>query len=218
MVVTIIIDEIKEVVDNIPYIAAYTFPGYCFSSFVSFILGKPKSESKYRYIACIIISYVFSKLLLLFGEITKIKYISQDECPLWFLIIELIIALVAGYFVGLGLRSNWFNSILGNSRIRRTLNKNFWVDSLNEGVMYRVYMKNAKVYYEGQIVTMEENTHSPYFELSDFRVVNVESNKEIENFNHFHKNCQQVKGEKRTVIIGMDSVDHIVAVDTRNIK
>ena len=160
----------------------------------------------------VILSYLSA---VTFGKITGDL---QNNNSILFLLLQTLILLIIAYALGCGLKSKRFNDFLGRTRIGRTLNKNFWRDHFVEGVFYRIHIKGTDVYYEGQVTSVEEHSHAPFIELSEYRVLSIDGLKEIQNYITFNKRNQSPNNEKRTMIIGMDSVDYIIAIDTQNIK
>lgn len=208
------LNDIKEIIDNIPYLMEYILPGYCFILLLNFMVDRSGTDTKPRFILSVIISYFSAKIIN-----KGVNILSIPKPHTWeFLLIQMVTLLIFGFFIGLLFRSERFNTFVSNTPLKRTFNENFWRDHFIEGVIYRVHIKSGDYYYEGQVTSVEEHSHSPFIELSDFRVIRIEDMYEVENYNHFNIRCGLAKGEKRTMIIGMDSVDYIIAIDTQNIK
>lgn len=125
----------------------------------------------------------------------------------------MITSVIAAVF-GRIAKSEKFNALL----IRLfgiTLHKNFWYDVLQPGVWYRVHIKDSDVQYEGMFKTVEEDTHCPFIEFKQYRIIDIDSGEIISNFNPFAKDNNVESGEEHSIIINMEEVDYIQVIDTR---
>lgn len=207
------IDDVIKLIENLPLLMSYIVPGYCALVTYRFLMGKSYSTDKNRLIESIVISYL-SKLTI--GTLcNKWEAINEEEHIYRFTIVLVIVSVLISAIYGFICKCEKVNEVLLRSIIGRSFNENFWADVMKQGVWYRVHLKNGDVVYEGQITKMEEQCRTPYIELSAYRVLNKEQNRELANYNQFSKRNMLQKGEKRSIIINTASIDYISVIDTR---
>jgi len=193
-------------------ILSYVIPGFCVIATFLFVIGQDYKTTKSRLLQSVVVSF-FCKSTI--GNlISKVDCLNETKYSTRFVIVLSILSMIVAILMGIVCKSKKVNDILLNSLIGRSFNQNFWVDVVRTGFWYRVHIKDSNEVYEGQITKIEEQCRTPFIELSDYRVFNLEQTEELKNFNHNHKNCTLPKNEERSIIINGELIDYIICINT----
>ena len=161
----IIIDWVREIIDNIPNLLDYIVLGYIFLyayRWASFIKIK---NSKIFIIESMVVNYI----LTIFYDTTILhlipnQYIENIEVDIFLYVFTLILGLVLGKFT----HSMYFGNLLNKFHLGRTLNENIWNDVIKSGTVLRIYMKDGSSYM-GQYCKSEEHTREPLILLTNYQ-------------------------------------------------
>lgn len=156
------IDNITEIVNNIPYILEYFIPGFIFIKVFQFLTTR--ESSSYQIVLSVVISYIMKALCSIFH-----KYILSDIIFLWNIRILILstLSIILSVLFTLLIRQKFINSLLSKIT-HKSLNDDIWQDIIDykNGTTLRIVCDNE--IYTGTLVAHEEKGNDSWFVLSDY--------------------------------------------------
>ena len=187
--------NINEIISLIPTVLEYVVPGFIFLTIRDFSYSKKDKSDKYYVIKCIVLSYIFIKLLkpIVLGFF---GHFSLSDDILTFIFIILVIAISIGY-IKYKIEEKLVNT-LGNGK---TVHEDFISNIIcnKEGAWLKLYISEEKSIYTGQL---------RYYD-----------NPSISNNRFIVLACVKTESYSGdTLVDNMNNKDCLVALDMKDIK
>lgn len=184
--------EIRELIAYISDILQYFVPGYIFMAVFCFINMSEISERSHMVLLSVVISYVINSAVRIF--IAGHTAVSVA--------ISLVAAVLAGVIVSFVIKSNVFHSVLMKIGCR-TINKNIFVDMLmcEDGCYVRLYGKDGKRIYEGDLFRLGEDYPEPWVALVNYKIYEIKDGELCDITDHTTPN--------KSVMVRMNDVERV---------
>lgn len=143
-------DEITNLIIALPSLLTYIVPGYTILKVLGIVTSKESESSNITLLKSIVVSYIYIYLL----DIIGIDVLANK----WLNLAMLFFSPLIGYLIGITLRSTWWNNFI-SSLGSPTIHSSFWTSIVDRehGIWLKVYLGNEKLYYEGELVRLEES-------------------------------------------------------------
>lgn len=139
--------NIDKIIILIPTVLEYVVPGFIFLTIRDFSYSKKDKSDKYYVIKCIVLSYIFIKLLKPI-ELAFFGHFGLSDDILTFIFIILVIIISIAY-IKYKLEEKLVN-ILGNGK---TVHEDFISNIIDnkEGAWLKLYISEEKIIYTGKL-------------------------------------------------------------------
>lgn len=172
------INDILNVIKELPLILQYVVPGYCCIILLQFTTSK-KIDGKYL----LVISCVLSYILLSLVSLLRIKWFKRvPDLAMLNSGISILLGIVIICILSILFQRVWFKKLMVKL-FHKTPNEDIWRDvlDLDNGSNLKVYLKNEKYYIIGSHKNHEEKGDDSWLALSGFVKMDKETNEIYNN-------------------------------------
>lgn len=180
------IEHIVSIIDNIPKILQYFFPGIIFIMLIRTFSIKKFAE-KYTIVSSCVISYLFVSLI---GTVNSLTVnVDALKEPIVVSGIAMLLSFVTGILMALMFNSEWFKKIT-LIYFHKTLYEDIWQDifDFKNGTNLKLYIKDKKYYIVGHYRYSEEKGDESWMALSAYGMYTKKEGKPIEPLYHDKEN------------------------------
>lgn len=206
-----------DLINQLPMIIGYVVNGYIFISVLYFIARFKRLESNEKIVTSLVTSYLLN---MIYGyTIGKINWFNKDVFPVRFFWASFLTTFILAFIIGNILKTKLVNDKMLNCKfIKRSIVQDFWQDEFVEGVYYRFHIKDSDVLFEGQVIDREEDELRPFVRIDQVRVIREETDKVVHDYNSHSINKEDTNTFHRTMLINLEEVDYIMAINTDTTK
>lgn len=211
-------EDIIQLITELPPYLCYIYPGYISLYLIYFFMGYTLKDTNAKFLKSIVVSYLyvlFIQKLIIPRISSNVLTISLEVDSIGFNILLFVMSIACPYLIYMVLfRNHTVDRLLRFLRIDTTIDANEF-DMLHRihpaGAWIRVYFKEKNVVYAGFLTGEEvELEKTRFLCLSQYRKYFISEGGNERKVNDYSDNKQE------KVIIYLDQVSHIEAVDSDN--
>jgi hypothetical protein len=159
------LDNVAAIIKELPTLVMYLVPGYLVLWIMGFMLSRDVDKDDHIVVKSIVLSYIFINVGSLIIRQSVLNSVTSE-------MVVMGLALVIGFATAQILLSGHFETLLRRIGVTRSIHSIFLNDiiDLKLGLYVKVYLRNERVIYAGQIRKYEERESSDnsYFVLSSY--------------------------------------------------
>lgn len=199
-------DDIKALINALPQVVSYIVYGTIFLTIYKFITYKNHSiQIKNYFVECVTLSFVLQMFFEWIHSLwDKFGLLSFDIGSVQYYIITFIITAVLSYVLGMLMCSNKINSLLTMIGIKRTVNKNIWVDIMRGSKWVYLKHRNRDYGYVGMIKYIEEDKDNPKMVLYHYQLRKISSGEVFLDY---------INNPLRTILLDTNDYDVIEIIE-----